>query len=90
MRETMKRVHDGAIGDIVAMQASYNTGPLGVHARAGLVRHGIPECADRYYYAWLSGDFNVEQHIPQPRQDRPWARKKTSTQSRRLAWAGGR
>ncbi len=63
MRETMKRVHDGAIGDLVALQCTYNTGPLWVRKRR-------PEWSDMeyqmrnwYYYAWLSGDFNVEQHI---------------------------
>ena len=63
MRDTMKRVHDGEIGDIVALQCTYNTGPLWMRPRK-------PEWADMeyqmrnwYYYAWLSGDFNVEQHI---------------------------
>src|SRR5262249_42266756 len=27
-RETVKRVHDGAIGDILAIHCNYNTGPL--------------------------------------------------------------
>src|SRR5262245_47990553 len=32
-RETMKQIHDGAVGDIVAMHCSYNTGPLWVKDR---------------------------------------------------------
>src|SRR5262249_42404672 len=32
-RETMKQIHGGAIGDIVTMHCSYNTGPLWVKER---------------------------------------------------------
>jgi len=63
MRETMKRLHDGAIGDIVAMQCSYNTGPLWVRKREPGWSDMEYQMRDWYYYAWLSGDFNVEQHI---------------------------
>jgi predicted dehydrogenase len=63
MRETMKRVHDGMIGDITALQCTYNTGGL------WSVKHR-PEWSDMewqlrnwLYFTWLSGDFNVEQHI---------------------------
>ncbi len=63
MRETMKRVHDGMIGDITALQCTYNTGGL------WSVQHR-PEWSDMewqlrnwLYFTWLSGDFNVEQHI---------------------------
>jgi predicted dehydrogenase len=62
-REVMKRVHDGAIGEITALQCSYNTGYLWNKERK-------PEWSDMeyqlrnwLYYTWLSGDFNVEQHI---------------------------
>ena len=63
MRETMKRVHDGHIGDITALQCTYNTGGLWSVKR-------LPEWSDMewqlrnwLYFTWLSGDFNVEQHI---------------------------
>ncbi len=62
-RETFQRVHDGAIGDIVAMQVSYLTGTLKYFGRQ-------PEWSDLewqlrnwQYFTWLSGDHNVEQHI---------------------------
>jgi predicted dehydrogenase len=65
MRETMKRVHDGTIGAITALQCTYNTGGLWSVNR---VSH--PEWTDMewqlrnwLYFTWLSGDFNVEQHI---------------------------
>jgi predicted dehydrogenase len=62
-REVMKRVHDGQIGEIVAMQCSFNTGFLWHRERR-------PEWSDMewqlrnwLYFTWLSGDFNVEQHV---------------------------
>jgi myo-inositol 2-dehydrogenase/D-chiro-inositol 1-dehydrogenase len=62
-RETFKRIHDGGVGDIVALQCSYNTGTLWHKPRQ-------PEWSDMewqvrnwLYFTWLSGDHNVEQHI---------------------------
>ncbi|HVX11976.1 MAG TPA: Gfo/Idh/MocA family oxidoreductase [Pirellulales bacterium] len=62
-REVIGRIHDGAIGDVVAMQVNYNTGGLWVKPRK-------PEWSDMewqirnwLYFTWLSGDHNVEQHI---------------------------
>ncbi len=62
-RELVKRIHDGAIGDIQTMEVNYNTGTLWHHDRK-------PEWSDMeyqlrnwLYFTWLSGDFNVEQHI---------------------------
>jgi predicted dehydrogenase len=62
-RETMKQIHGGAVGDIVALHCSYNTGLLWSKARQ-------PEWSDMewqlrnwLYFTWLSGDHNVEQHI---------------------------
>lgn len=61
----MEKVHDGAIGRITAMQCSYMSG--GVWDP----RKTMAECKSEmeyqlrnwYYYTWLSGDFNNEQHI---------------------------
>jgi predicted dehydrogenase len=63
MRQTMQRVHDGALGNIVAMQCSYNTGPLWMRRREAGMSDMEYQMRNWYYYAWLSGDFNVEQHI---------------------------
>jgi predicted dehydrogenase len=63
MRETMKRVHDGALGDILTMQCNYNTGPLWKRMREPGMSDMVFQMRNWYYYAWLSGDFNVEQHI---------------------------
>ncbi len=63
MRATFEQIHSGTAGEIVAMQCSYNTGGLWNHPRK-------PEWSDMewqvrnwLYFTWLSGDFNVEQHV---------------------------
>ncbi|MCS7014845.1 MAG: Gfo/Idh/MocA family oxidoreductase [Gemmatales bacterium] len=67
MRETMKRVHDGAIGDIVTMQCTYNVGYLWVRTLAEKQKYGWSDmewqCRNWLYFTWLSGDHIVEQHI---------------------------
>jgi myo-inositol 2-dehydrogenase / D-chiro-inositol 1-dehydrogenase len=63
MRATFQRIHEGGVGDIVALQCTYNTGGLWMVPRQ-------PEWTDMewqlrnwLYFTWLSGDHNVEQHI---------------------------
>jgi predicted dehydrogenase len=63
VRDTIKRIQNGAIGNIVAIQENYLTGFLWHRGRK-------PEWSDMeyqirnwLYYTWLSGDHNVEQHI---------------------------
>lgn len=63
VRATVKKIQEGAIGDIVAIQENYLTGTLWHKERK-------PEWSDMeyqlrnwLYYTWLSGDHNVEQHI---------------------------
>ncbi len=63
VRATMEEVKNGAIGDIVTMQANYLTGTLWHRGRK-------PEWSDMeyqmrnwLYFTWLSGDHNNEQHI---------------------------
>jgi len=62
-RETIKRIHEGAIGDVLAMQVNYVTGPI--WHRGGDVKNQDMEYQMRnwYYFYWLSGDFIVEQHV---------------------------
>ena len=62
-RETMKQVHGGEVGDIVAMHCSYNTGPLWVKERQKDWTDMEWQVRNWLYFTWLSGDFNVEQHI---------------------------
>ncbi len=65
MQETMKRVHDGAIGDIVAIQTTYNTGTPWFRNKNRLANWTEMEYQMRNWYpfTWLSGDHNVEQHV---------------------------
>jgi predicted dehydrogenase len=63
MRETMRRVHDGAIGDILTLQANYNTGPLWHRDRQPGWSDMEYQLRNWLYYTWLSGDHNVEQHV---------------------------
>jgi predicted dehydrogenase len=64
-QETMKRIHDGAIGDIVAIQTTYNCGPPWFRNKERLPDWTEMEYQMRNWYpfTWLSGDHNVEQHV---------------------------
>ncbi|MCA9035420.1 MAG: Gfo/Idh/MocA family oxidoreductase [Planctomycetaceae bacterium] len=64
-RATFEQIRNGAIGDIVSMQCSYMTGGVWDPRRTPDQCKNQMEYQLRnwYYYTWLSGDFNVEQHI---------------------------
>jgi predicted dehydrogenase len=61
--ETMKRIHDGAIGDIVAAQVYWNQGGLWMHPRKPGWTDMEWQVRNWLYFTWLSGDQIVEQHI---------------------------
>jgi predicted dehydrogenase len=64
-RETMKRVFDGQIGNIVAIETTYNS--QGVwdprKTRAECSSDMEYQMRNWYYYCWLSGDHIVEQAV---------------------------
>jgi len=62
--ETVKRIHDGEIGNIVALNANYLSGPV-MHAQARDAKWGDMEWEHRNWYSflWLCGDQIVEQHF---------------------------
>lgn len=62
-QETMKRVHGGAIGDILALRCTYNAGPLWFKKREESWSDMEWQMRNWLYFTWLSGDHNVEQHI---------------------------
>ena len=62
-RDTVRRIHDYALGDIVAMQANDLRGPIWRRERARDWSEMTWQMRNWYYYTWLSGDFNVEQHV---------------------------
>ncbi len=68
--ETIQRLHDGAIGDIVAMRCYWNGNGVWVHTRKSLAEKlgRVPtemeyQVYNWYYFVWLCGDHIVEQHI---------------------------
>jgi predicted dehydrogenase len=62
-REEVKRVHDGEIGEIVAIEGVYNTGPLWHRGRQPEWTEMEFQVRNWYYFTWLSGDHLVEQHV---------------------------
>ncbi len=63
VRETMGKLHDGAVGDIVSTQANYLTSPIWIRARKPGESEMHYQCRNWYYFTWLSGDHYVEQFI---------------------------
>jgi predicted dehydrogenase len=63
MRDTMKHVHDGTIGDITALQCTYNTGTPWKRERKPGWTDMEWQIRNWPFFTWLSGDFNVEQHV---------------------------
>lgn len=63
MRETVHRIHDGAIGDITVLHCNYLTSPVWYHARDAGETDMQYQMRNWYNFTWLSGDFNVEQHV---------------------------
>ncbi len=62
-RETMRRVHDGAIGEITALQTTYNATGLWMRARKPEWTEMEYQMRNWLYFTWLSGDHIAEQHI---------------------------
>ena len=62
--ETVDRIHNGAIGDIVALNSYYLSGPV-FHADARNPKWGDMEWEHRNWYSfiWICGDQIVEQHF---------------------------
>ena len=59
----MKRVFDGAIGDIVAIQETYAVGPYHVHKRKPEWSEMEWQMRDWYHFNWLAGDQCLQQLI---------------------------
>jgi myo-inositol 2-dehydrogenase / D-chiro-inositol 1-dehydrogenase len=63
VRETMKRVHDGAIGDIVAIQENYLSAPYIVRERRPGQSEMEYQMWNWYHFNWLSGDQTAQQIV---------------------------
>lgn len=62
-RETIKRLHDGAIGDVVGGQVFWNSGGVWVRPREAGQTEMEYQMRNWYYFNWLCGDHITEQHI---------------------------
>jgi myo-inositol 2-dehydrogenase / D-chiro-inositol 1-dehydrogenase len=62
-RETIKRIHDGAIGDIVGGQVYWNDGGVWVNPRQANQTEMEYQMRNWYYFNWLCGDHINEQHV---------------------------
>ncbi|UIR56882.1 Gfo/Idh/MocA family oxidoreductase [Sphingobacterium sp. SRCM116780] len=62
-REAIKRIHDGAIGDVVAGQVYWNSGGVWVRPRKPGQTEMEYQMRNWYYFNWLCGDHIVEQHV---------------------------
>lgn len=63
VRDTIKQIQDGAIGDIVTIQENYLTGTLWHRGRKPEWSEMEYQMRNWLYFTWLSGDHNTEQHI---------------------------
>ena len=61
--ETIQKIHDGAIGDVVSGVSYYNVGYLWHHPRQPEWSVAEYQIRNWLYYTWLSGDLIVEQNI---------------------------
>ncbi len=61
--EALQRLHDGAIGDVHTLFANDYRGTIWVKTPNPDWTDMHLQMRNWYYYTWLSGDFNVEQHI---------------------------
>jgi predicted dehydrogenase len=62
-RETMRRIHDGAIGEVIACEAIWSGGELWSVDRHSDWTDMEYQLRNWLYYTWLSGDFIVEQFV---------------------------
>ena len=61
--ETMKRIHDGAIGNVLSARCYWNQGFLWKKDRQPDWSDAEWQIRNWLYFTWLSGDHIVEQHV---------------------------
>jgi len=62
-RELVKRIHNGEIGRVTMLQANDFRGSIWIKPRKPDWTDMHWQMRNWYYFTWLSGDFNVEQHV---------------------------
>ena len=61
--ETVKRIHDGAIGDVILSRVYWNGGGIWYRDRKPNMTEMHFQCDNWYHFNWICGDQIVEQHI---------------------------
>jgi predicted dehydrogenase len=61
--EIVRRIHDGALGQLHMLQANDFRGSIWVRPRQPDWTDMTYQMRNWYYFVWLCGDFNVEQHV---------------------------
>jgi predicted dehydrogenase len=73
-QETIKRIHDGAIGNIVAIEENFLRAPYGVYRRQPGWTELQSQLGNQYHFVWLSGD-DVPQSLVHNMDRASWALK---------------
>lgn len=73
-RETIKRVHDGVIGDIIAIEETFLRGPYNLVPRNPKLNEVEFQFSNQMHFAWLSGD-DVPQSLGHNLDRAAWAMK---------------
>jgi myo-inositol 2-dehydrogenase/D-chiro-inositol 1-dehydrogenase len=61
--QTLKHIHDGAIGDIVSARAYWNQGNIWFRNREPNMSDIQYQIHNWYHFVWMCGDHIVEQHV---------------------------
>jgi len=62
-RETVRRLHDGAAGEVHTLMANDYRGGRWTKPKEPGMSEMLYQMRNWYNFTWLSGDFNVEQHV---------------------------
>ena len=55
-QETIQRIHDGAIGDVISIEENFLRAPYVIIDRAPGLTEVEWQCSTQYHFRWLSGD----------------------------------
>lgn len=58
--ETVERIHNGEIGEVVSIEENFLRTPYGLYARKKGLNEVQYQCSNQYHFNWLSGDDVVQ------------------------------
>jgi myo-inositol 2-dehydrogenase/D-chiro-inositol 1-dehydrogenase len=61
--ETIKKIQDGALGDIIATRCAWNGGGIWFRNRQQGMKDSTYQIHNWYHFLWVCGDHIVEQHV---------------------------